>query len=51
MNSRIRIGKYLSDDSPNWNDLKQEGTLLLLPFNFVLEYALAGSWKTRWDWN
>jgi hypothetical protein len=38
--SKVRIGKYLSDNFPIQNGLKQGYALLPLPFNFALEYAI-----------
>jgi len=38
--SRVRVGKHLSDMFPIRNGLKQGDALSLLPFNFVLEYAI-----------
>jgi len=37
--SSVCVGKYLSDMSPIKNDLKQEDDLLLLIFNFALQYT------------
>jgi hypothetical protein len=38
--SRVRIGKYLSDEFTIENGLKHGGALSPLPFNFALEYAI-----------
>jgi hypothetical protein len=38
--SKIRTGKYLSDDFPSRSDLKQGDALSPLLFNFTLEYAV-----------
>jgi hypothetical protein len=38
--SLVRIGKYLSDNFPIKNDLKQGDALSTLPFNFGLQYAI-----------
>jgi hypothetical protein len=38
--SGVRICKYLSDNFPIQNGLKQGDDLLPLLFNFVLEYAI-----------
>jgi hypothetical protein len=37
---KVCIGKYLSDNFPIQNGLKQGDTLWLLLFNFALEYAI-----------
>jgi hypothetical protein len=37
----MMIGKYLSDDFPIQNGLKQGGALSPLLFNFALEYAIS----------
>jgi hypothetical protein len=37
---KVRIGKYLSDNFPIQNGLKQGNALSPLLFNFVLEYAI-----------
>ena len=39
-NSRVRVGKNLPDVLPIRNGLKQGDSLLLLLFNFALEYAI-----------
>jgi hypothetical protein len=39
-NSRVRIGKYLSDKFPIQNGLKQGDALSALIFNFALEYTI-----------
>jgi hypothetical protein len=49
--SEVHMDKHLSNNFPIHNGLKQGDALLLLPFNFVLEYAIRKSSKTRWDWN
>jgi hypothetical protein len=38
--SKVRIGKYLSDNFPIQNGLKQGDALSPLLFNFALEYAI-----------
>jgi hypothetical protein len=38
--NKVRIGKYLSDNFPIQNDLKQGNSLLSLIFNFALEYSI-----------
>jgi hypothetical protein len=38
--SKVRIGKYLSDNFPILNGLKQGDALPSLFFNFALEYAI-----------
>jgi hypothetical protein len=38
--SKVHIGKLLSDKFPIQNGLKQGDALLLLLFNFALEYAI-----------
>jgi hypothetical protein len=40
MFSKVCIGKHLSDNFPIQNGLKQGDPLLLLLFNFALEYAI-----------
>jgi hypothetical protein len=40
MNSKVRIRKYLSDNFPVQNGLKQGDTLSPLLFNFASEYAI-----------
>jgi hypothetical protein len=40
MYSEVRTGKYLSDNFPIQNDLKQGDALSPLLFNFALEYAI-----------
>jgi hypothetical protein len=40
MYSKVCIGKHLSDNFPIQNGLKQGDALLLLLFNFALEYAI-----------
>jgi hypothetical protein len=40
MKRKIRICKYLSDNFPIQNGLKQDNALSLLFFNFALEYAI-----------
>jgi hypothetical protein len=40
MYSKVRIGKHLSDNFPIQHFLKQGETLMLLLFNFDLEYAI-----------
>jgi hypothetical protein len=39
-NSRVRVGKNLSDRFPIRNGLKQRDALLPLPFNFTLEWPI-----------
>ena len=39
-NSRVRVGKNLSDMFPIMNGLKQGDALSPLLFNFALEYAI-----------
>jgi hypothetical protein len=39
-NSKVRIGKHLSDSFPIQNGPKQEDALLPLLFNVALEYAI-----------
>jgi hypothetical protein len=39
-NSKVRIGKHLSDNFPIQNNLKQGDALSPLLFNFALEYAI-----------
>jgi hypothetical protein len=39
-NSKIRMGKHLSDSSPIQNGLKQGDALSPLLFNFALEYTI-----------
>jgi len=39
-NSKIRVGKHLSDMFPVMNGLKQEDALTPLLFIFALEYAI-----------
>jgi hypothetical protein len=43
MYSKVCIGKYLYDNFPIQNGLKQGDPLLLLLFNFALEYAIRKS--------
>jgi hypothetical protein len=38
--SKIHVGKHLSDTFPIQNGLKRVDALLLLLFNFALEYAI-----------
>jgi hypothetical protein len=38
--NKVRIGKYLSDNFPIQNGLKQGDALSPLLFNFALEYAI-----------
>jgi hypothetical protein len=38
--SRVRVGKHLSDVFPIWNGLKQGDALLSLFLNFALTYAI-----------
>jgi hypothetical protein len=38
--SKVRLGKYLSDNFPIQNDLKQGDALSSLLFNFALVYAI-----------
>jgi hypothetical protein len=38
--SKVRIGKHFSDSFPIQKGLKQGDALLLLLFNFALEYAI-----------
>ena len=38
--NRVSVGKHLPDMFPIRNGLKQGDALLLLLFNFVLEYAI-----------
>jgi hypothetical protein len=38
--SKVHVGKHLSDTFPIQNGLKQGDALLLLLFNFALEYAI-----------
>jgi hypothetical protein len=54
MCSKVHIGKHLSDNFPIQNDLKHGDTLLLLLFNFALEYAIRkvgkpGGTEIKWD--
>jgi hypothetical protein len=42
------IGKLLSDNFPIQNGLKQGVPLLLLLFNFALQYAIRKVQETRW---
>jgi hypothetical protein len=44
-NSKVRMGKYLSDSFPIQNGLKQGDGLSPLPFNSALECVQ----ETRWD--
>jgi hypothetical protein len=46
-NSKVRIGKYLSDSFPIQNGLKQRDTLLLLLFNFALDYTIKNVQETN----
>jgi hypothetical protein len=48
MYSKVRIGKYLSDNFPVQNDLKQDALSPLL-FNFALQYAIRKVQQTRMD--
>jgi hypothetical protein len=52
--SKIHIGKYLSDNFPIQNDLKQGDALSPLHFNFTLRYAIRKVHKKekneiKWD--
>jgi hypothetical protein len=38
--SKVCVGKLLSDKFPTQNGLKQRDAILLLLFNFALEYAI-----------
>jgi hypothetical protein len=38
--NKVRIGKYLSDNFPIGNGLKQADALFSLLFNFAIEYAI-----------
>jgi hypothetical protein len=38
--SKVRIGKHLSDSFPIQNGIRQGDALSPLPFNFTLEYAI-----------
>jgi hypothetical protein len=38
--NKVRIDKYLCDNFPIWNGLKQGDALSSLLFNFALEYAI-----------
>jgi hypothetical protein len=40
MDDKVHICKHLSDNFPLQNSLKQGDALLLLLFNFALEYAI-----------
>jgi hypothetical protein len=53
---KVHIGKYLSDNFPFKNGLKQGEALLPLLFNFVLEYVIikvqenhVGLTEITWD--
>jgi hypothetical protein len=47
MYSKEHIGKYLSDNIPILNGLKQGDALLPLLFNLVLEYAIRKDQKSQ----
>jgi hypothetical protein len=53
--SKVRIGKYLSDNFPIQNGLKQGDALSPLLFKFALEYAIRkvkekpGGTYIKWD--
>jgi hypothetical protein len=46
-NSKVRIGKYLSDSFPLKNCLKQGDALSPLLFNFDLEYSIRKVQETQ----
>jgi hypothetical protein len=43
-NSKVCIGKHLSDSFPVQNGLRQGDALISLPFNSALQYAI---WKVQ----
>jgi hypothetical protein len=49
--SNVLKGKYLSDNIPIQNGLKEEDVLSPLFFKFPLEYAIRMVKKTRWNRN
>jgi hypothetical protein len=53
-NSKVHIGKYLSDNFSVQNDLKQGNALLPLYFSFASEYAIRevlGNCGTETEWD
>jgi hypothetical protein len=49
--SKIRVGKFLSDEFPIQNGLNQGDVLLPLIFTFALEYAIREVQKMKLVWN
>jgi hypothetical protein len=47
VSNKVRIGKYLSDNVPIQNGLKQGDALLPLLFNFAVEYAITKVQETQ----
>jgi hypothetical protein len=43
------MGKYLPDNFPIQNGVKQGDALLQLLFNFAFEYTIRKVQKTKWD--